>query len=459
MYVGRPWMRSNLASIAIAQALTRSVLPVPVGPRNMMWGWRSFFPWLSLSVYGRSVKNAHERIRAASSSPYSHLVDSLWKRCTTSLARSRSIAGLVSTVIARTSRLSPEGNGAPACPAAGAARKRRKHISVAGSALGCCARAGETGQTPGQAGLDGNRRPPRDRSGRVRRRLSGERLGIRPGECQHGPFARRRRSRTWDGGTRRNGTMPLLTAEDYKNSLRDGRTVYYRGRRVEDVTTHPVIGRAGDHAAIDYRMAHDASDRPLAVVDGPNGPCSRYYAIPRTPEDLLQRSALIERSTALGGTLVILIKEIGTDALLALRLIAGHLDRTKKTSYLKRVEAFHAHCRDRDLAVAVAQTDVKGDRSKGPTGQDHPDYYVRVVAQDADGVTLRGAKVHTSVSTNAHEIIVLPTRNLSSGEEAYAVACAVPANAPGLTMLASGYGRSGHAFEHPISAKHKMMET
>ena len=253
--------------------------------------------------------------------------------------------------------------------------------------------------------------------------------------------------------------MPLLTAEEYKKSLRDGRAVYYRGKRVDDVATHPVIGRAVDHAAIDYRMAHDASDRPLAVVDGPNGPCSRYYAIPRTSEDLLQRSALIERATALGGTLVVLIKEIGTDALFALRLIAGHLDRKNKTSYLKRVEAFHDHCRDGDLAVAVAQTDVKGDRSKGPTEQEHPDYYVRVVAQDADGLTLRGAKVHTSCSTNAHEIIVLPTRNLSAGEEAYAVACAVPANAPGLTMLASGYGRSGNAFENPISATHKMMET
>ena len=234
--------------------------------------------------------------------------------------------------------------------------------------------------------------------------------------------------------------MALMTADDYKASLRDGRTVYYRGERVDDVTTHPVIGVAVEHAAIDYEMADDAAERPLAVVDGPEGPYSRYYHIPRTSDDLLQRSALIERATALGGTLVILIKEIGTDALFALRLVAEHLDRTRGTAYLPRVERFHAYCRDRDLAVAVAQTDVKGDRSRGPTEQDHPDYYVRVVDEDESGVTLRGAKVHTSVSTNAHEIIVLPTRNLKPGEEAYAVACAVPANAPGLTMLASGYG-------------------
>ena len=254
--------------------------------------------------------------------------------------------------------------------------------------------------------------------------------------------------------------MALMTAEQYKNSLRDGRTVYYRGARVDDVTTHPVIGVAVEHAAIDYRMAHDSADSQLAVVDGPEGAYSRYYQIPRTADDLLRRSALIERATALGGTLVVLIKEIGTDALFSLHLIAAHMDRTNGTSYLPRVEQYYAHCRDNDLAVAVAQTDVKGDRAKGPTEQAHPDYYVHVVAEDDDGITLRGAKVHTSVSTNAHEIIVLPTRNLKAGEEAYAVACAVPANAPGLTMLASGYGgRTGTTFENPISTRHKMMET
>jgi len=61
--------------------------------------------------------------------------------------------------------------------------------------------------------------------------------------------------------------MPLMSPEQYKASLRDGRTVYYRGERVEDVAAHPVLGVAVEHAAIDYRMAEDPADRPLAVVD------------------------------------------------------------------------------------------------------------------------------------------------------------------------------------------------
>ena len=70
--------------------------------------------------------------------------------------------------------------------------------------------------------------------------------------------------------------MPLQTAKQYTDSLRDGRTVYYRGRKVDDVTTHPVIGIAVEHAATDYRMAHDPAESQLAVVDGPDGPYSRY---------------------------------------------------------------------------------------------------------------------------------------------------------------------------------------
>ncbi len=36
--------------------------------------------------------------------------------------------------------------------------------------------------------------------------------------------------------------MALRTAQEYLKSLRDGREVYYRGERVEDVVQHPGSG-------------------------------------------------------------------------------------------------------------------------------------------------------------------------------------------------------------------------
>jgi 4-hydroxybutyryl-CoA dehydratase/vinylacetyl-CoA-Delta-isomerase len=254
--------------------------------------------------------------------------------------------------------------------------------------------------------------------------------------------------------------MGLRTPEQYKQSLRDGRAVFFRGEKVNDVTTHPVIGIAVDHACIDYRMAEDPAYRDLAVIREGGTEYSRYYHLPRNGADLLKRSQLIAASTREGATLVVLIKEIGSDALLALHIIGERMAAAGKPAYRERIAKYHQMCRDNDLAVAVAQTDVKGDRSLGPTAQDHPDYYVRVVEQRPDGVVVRGAKVHTSVSTNTNEVIVLPTRAMRPEDMDYAIAFALPINTPGLKLIASPHGSSKKdAFEHPISAKHKMMET
>jgi aromatic ring hydroxylase len=256
--------------------------------------------------------------------------------------------------------------------------------------------------------------------------------------------------------------MPLRTVEQYVESLRDGRTVYFRGELVPDVTRHPVIGVAVRHASIDYQLADDASHRDLAVTSDENGEYSRYYQIPRSADDLLKRGELIERATAAGGTLVVLIKEIGSDALCALMRIASALDAKYAGAYSRRVDAFYHHCRSNDLAVAVAQTDVKGDRSLPPSAQTDPDLYLHIVDRGPDGIVVRGAKAHTSVSTNANELIVLPTRAMGEADQDYAVSFAIPIDTPGLVLLASAYDAAGpqsSAVERPISARHKMMET
>jgi len=256
--------------------------------------------------------------------------------------------------------------------------------------------------------------------------------------------------------------MALRTAAEYLESLRDGRTVYFRGSRVPDVTTHPVIGLAAQHASIDYKLAHDPVHRELCVISDPSGDYSRYYQIPRTPDDLLQRSALIELATTEGATLVVLIKEIGTDALCGLLRVSSSIDKEHKTDYGQRVQAYYEHCRDNDLAIAVAQTDVKGDRSLKPSLQTDPDLYVRIAERRSDGIVVRGAKAHTSVSTNANELIVLPTRALGEADKDYAVSFAVPIDTPGLVLLASSFDSHGpetSPLELPISARHKMMET
>lgn len=254
--------------------------------------------------------------------------------------------------------------------------------------------------------------------------------------------------------------MGLRTPQQYIDSVRDDRTVFYRGERVADVTTHPVIKKAVHHAALDFEMAEDPQYRDLSVVTEAGDSYSRYYKLPASTDDLLKRSQLIEAATALGKTLVVLVKEIGTDALFALHRVSRQVDTKYETDYLGRVQAFYKHCRDNDLALSVAQTDVKGDRSAGPLNQPDPDMYTRIVERRPDGIVVRGAKIHTSCTTNVNELIVLPTRAMAEADKDYAVSFAIPVNTPGLKLIASPYGGSPKAeFDAPLSADRKMMET
>ncbi|MBT6147743.1 MAG: gamma-aminobutyrate dehydratase, partial [Gemmatimonadetes bacterium] len=192
-----------------------------------------------------------------------------------------------------------------------------------------------------------------------------------------------------------------------------------------------------------------------------DGTHSRYYKRPEGAQDLLNRREMIETSTRLAASTVLLIKEIGTDALFALDLVSRVVDEKAGTEYGARVAAFHRHCRDHDLALAVAQTDVKGDRALLPSQQEHPDYYVRIVEERADGIVVRGAKAHTTNTPMVDEIIVLPTRAIGQEDADYAVAFAIPVNTPGVKLLASPFGASERRsqFHYPVSSKHHLVDT
>ena len=256
--------------------------------------------------------------------------------------------------------------------------------------------------------------------------------------------------------------MGLRSASEFTEGLRDGREVYYRGEKVDDVTTHHDLGIGVEHVALDFELAEDQEHRELMTwMDlGGGERVSRYFKIPTDTSDLLNRREMIERSTRLGGSVVLLIKEIGTDALFALDVVTGHLDKHAGGQYNPRVKAFLGQCKKKDLSLAVAQTDVKGDRSLLPSQQDHPDYYVRIVEERADGIVVRGAKAHTTCAPYVDELIVLPTRAVKEEDSAYAVSFAVPLNAPGLKLIASPFGSPPVSeFHHPVSSSHRMIDT
>jgi 4-hydroxybutyryl-CoA dehydratase/vinylacetyl-CoA-Delta-isomerase len=238
--------------------------------------------------------------------------------------------------------------------------------------------------------------------------------------------------------------MAIRTPEEYRQSLRDGRRVYMFGEKVEDVTTHPILKIGTDTAAGDYELTEstDPQIRDLFVAAHPDTgePISRYFTTPKTPEDIDKRMQMVQQSIRLTGGLPF-GKDIGTDCLNAIMATANQMG---KPEYSERARNYLEYLRKNDLMLCGAVTDVKGDRSKIPSQQIHPDYYVHVVDQNKDGIIVKGAKIHITGAPAANEILVVPTRQMRENESEYAVAFAVPANAKGVSLICRP-GRGGRS--------------
>lgn len=253
--------------------------------------------------------------------------------------------------------------------------------------------------------------------------------------------------------------MGLRSPDEYRTGLRDSRLVYYGGERVKDVTSHPALSLAVEHGASVFQYA--VASPELFVYEAEDGePCSAYFKLPRTTQDLLARAALIEETTRRCRSTFNIVKAVGTDALAALHVVAARMDRALSTSYLERVRAYHRRCAEADLSMALAQTDVKGDRRLRPHEQPNPDAYVRIVERRADGIVVRGAKAHTTMAPVVDELIVIPTRAMSSADQDYAVAFAVRPNSAGVKMVCRTIGdRERSEFDAPVSRHNVEIES
>ena len=252
----------------------------------------------------------------------------------------------------------------------------------------------------------------------------------------------------------------MRDAAQYIESLRDGREVYIHGERVEDVTRHPSLRKAIDHGAIDYELDERAELRALLVMRSPEtgNEIRRYFELPRTPEDLLRRQEVIETTTQNGASIVIFMKEIGTDALNALNMMCYAMDKKFGTPYSARVAKYRRYLEENDLSMAGAVTDVKGDRQLRPSQQEMPYYYLKVVERREGGVVVRGCKVHTTSAPITNELLVLPTRAMTEADKDYSIAFGIPVNTKGVKIISRPERGDLGAFDYPLSGRHTTLE-
>lgn len=244
----------------------------------------------------------------------------------------------------------------------------------------------------------------------------------------------------------------MMTGAQYLESLRDGRTVYIYGARVDDVTTHPAFRNTARMIARLYDALHDPETRDRLTVETDTGSGTRTHRC--------FRAARTQKE----------LHEARDAAAIWSRLNYGWLGRSPdyKAGFLvtlgsnapyyapfeKNALRWYAEAQERVVFMNHAVRNPPVDRSQ----TDVRDVFMHVKKEVDAGIIVSGAKVvaTTSALSNYHFIAhfgVPPTT-----QKEYAFCCIVPANAPGVKLIArTSYEMAatvmGSPFDYPLSSR------
>jgi len=254
--------------------------------------------------------------------------------------------------------------------------------------------------------------------------------------------------------------MTLRTKEGYLESLKEQKPIIYMyGKKIENRVEHPLIKPQLDVFGLTYEFPHRPEYRELttAISHISGKRINRFTHIHQSREDLLNKI----RMTRMYCRYCVCIQRcMAVDALNALTIICHEIDEKHGTDYYKRLLKYIRFFQEEDVAATCAMTDVKGDRSLRPADQPDPDMYLRVVKETDEGITVRGAKCHTTAAIASNELIVMPTRAMRDKDKDYAVAFAIPVDAEGIKFICRSTALARkRILDFPFRSKWAVTET
>lgn len=244
-------------------------------------------------------------------------------------------------------------------------------------------------------------------------------------------------------------TTTLMSGDDYRESLRRYKPrVFLDGQLVASVADERGFSPGINAIALTYDYALKPQYAPImtACQHSSGKIVNRLSHINTSSGDLLNKLEAVRLVCQETGCAQ---RYLMHDALNAIGQVSSRIDDARGTTentarflnYLHRVQ-------DLDLTLGVAMTDAKGDRSKRPHEQVNVDSYLHIVERNAKGIVISGTKAIVTGAPYVHELLVMPCRNMGREDADFAVCCAVPVDALGITIVARPAGRPGEKLEH-----------
>ena len=243
--------------------------------------------------------------------------------------------------------------------------------------------------------------------------------------------------------------MALRTRQEYLSALKRMRpNIHKFGRLIEDVTTDPATRRTVESHARGIDAAHDPALADIFTTTSnlTGETIHRNTSLMTTPEEMIanskfKREMYHQTGSCTGGLCV------GWNGLNVMWSTTQEIDEALGTDYHARLKAWGLKFQEKGLLVAGALTDAKGNRKLKPHQQENLDANLRIVEQRDDGVVIRGAKLMICGVAASDEIFLMPGGVYREEDKDFALACVVPRDVEGLTIVETRHPSDGRDLE------------
>jgi aromatic ring hydroxylase len=246
--------------------------------------------------------------------------------------------------------------------------------------------------------------------------------------------------------------LGLRNGTSYLESLRDGRTIIYKGQHIKDVTSAPGFAQQARAVAQFYDFQNLPQLRELMTYETPEGDrAGMSFLEPRTQEDLRRRAAAYaawaEVSCGLLGRSPDYLNTMLTHYAGISRALEGIAPKVGQ-----RLKELYLHVRRKDLHAT--HTFIQPFANRGQDGAKNTGV-MRIIRETAEGLVVSGARgLATGAPFADLDFNLELPRSFQPGAGTYSLTFSVPINARGLSWLCRDIDdRQASTFDSPLSAR------
>ncbi len=247
-------------------------------------------------------------------------------------------------------------------------------------------------------------------------------------------------------------TARPLTGEEYLESLRDGREVWFHGEKVKDVTTHPAFRNSARSIARLYDALHDEKTKGILTREtdtGSGGYTHKFFVVPRSTQELIEsRDAIVEWAKLTYGQM-----GRSPDYKASFMATLG-ANPDYYGEYADNARRWYKEVQEKNLFLNHAVINPPVDRHKPLDAV--KDVFVKVEEETSEGVIVSGAKMVATSSALTHYNFVATTTPVPTEDMAIVFIC--PMNTPGVKLVSrASYEMTaavmGSPFDYPLSSR------